>query len=305
MSGGNTSGPQTIEPPPTGGLEPDMSKSDTTGSSRLFPVLTCKSCIVQRQCFPHGLSGPEIEQFEQLVGRRRRVLRGQFAYRAHDECTKLFIIRMGSFKTVRVSTHGGMDVIAFHHVGDLLGMESASHTHYDVDAIALEDSQICEVSFHGLEYLSRKIPSLQHQILRRLSNEVTSMQQQSLLLKSRSEQRFASFLLDLSRISSRCGHSANDFSLRMSRTDIGLFLGLTNESMSRLITRFRKAGLIEVSVRHVHVLALHALEELASGAVSWDQYEQDQMEQPCEKTPATERGQVLLLERKAATPRSA
>lgn len=282
-----------------------MSNSDTTASSRLFPVLTCKSCIVRRQCFPRDLSASEIEQFEQLVGRRRRVLRGQFAYRAHDACTKLFIIRMGSFKTVRVSTQGGVDVIAFHHVGDLLGAESASHSRYDVDAIALEDSQICELSFNGLEYLSRKIPSLQHQILCRLSDEVTSMQQQSLLLKSRSEQRFASFLLDLSRISSRCGHSASNFSLRMSRTDIGLFLGLTNESMSRLITRFRKAGLIEVSVRHVHVLAPQALEELASGAVSWDQYEQDQLERPCVKAQAREMGQVLVLDRKAATSRSA
>nr|WP_198983102.1 helix-turn-helix domain-containing protein [Herbaspirillum sp. ASV7] len=282
-----------------------MSKSDTTASGRLFPVLTCKSCIVRRQCFPRDLSASEIEQFEQLVGRRRRVLRGQFAYRAHDECTKLFIIRMGSFKTVRVSAQGGVDVIAFHHVGDLLGTESASHSRYDVDAIALEDSQICEVCFSGLEYLSRKIPSLQHQILHRLSNEVASMQQQSLLLKSRSEQRFASFLLDLSRISSRSGHSATDFSLRMSRTDIGLFLGLTNESMSRLITRFRKAGLIEVSVRHVRVLAVEALGELASGTISWDQYEQDQMERPCAQAQAREMGQVLALERTAASARSA
>ena len=257
-----------------------MSKSDNDLSKRLFPVLTCRNCIVKKHCFPHDLSPEETAQFEQLVVRRRRVLRGEFAYRAHDECSKIFIVRLGSFKTVRVSRYGGMDVIAFHHTGDLLGIEGASHSAYEVDTIALEDSQICELSFVGLAELSRKIPRLHQQVWRRLSNEVTLMQQQSLLLKARSEQRFASFLLDLSRISSRCGNASTEFSLRMSRTDIGLFLGLTNESMSRLISKFRKARLIDVSVRNVRVLSPCTLEELASGAMSWEQLEQERMSLP-------------------------
>ncbi|MDR6395202.1 helix-turn-helix domain-containing protein [Herbaspirillum seropedicae] len=281
-----------------------MSTSDSTASSNLFPFLTCKSCIVQGRCFPHYLSASEIEQFEHLIGRRRRILRGHFAYRAHEECTKLFIIRMGSFKTVRISPHGDMDIISFHHVGDLLGMGSASRTRYEVDAIALEDSQICETSIGGLASLSRTIPSLQHQVLQRLSEQVTVMQRQSLLLKSKSEQRFATFILDLSRISSRSGHSADDFTLHMSRTDIGLFLGLTNESISRLISRFRKTGLIEVSVRKVHVLAPHALEELASGAVSWNQYEKDQTERICAKAHEIEMGKFFVLDQKTATSNS-
>ena len=227
---------------------------------------SCGSCSMHQLCLPMGLDEAEIVRLDQVVDKRRRIARDERLYQMGEPFRNLYAIRFGHFKTYQVNAGGEQQITGFQMAGELLGMDAISADHHHCDAVALEDSEVCEIPFSRLEELFGHVPTLLRHFHRIMSQEITREQNVMLLLGNmRAEQRFAVFLINLSTRYAARGYSPNSFQLRMSREDIGNYLGLTIESISRLLSRFKKQGWVKVDKREVTLLDPVMLKALAAG----------------------------------------
>lgn len=217
-------------------------------------------------CLPMGLDDADINRLDQIIGRRRRLARDERLYAMDEPFSSLYAVRYGHFKTYQVNAAGEQQITGFQMAGELLGMDAISGDRHHCDAVALEDSEVCEIPFARLEDLFGQVPALLRHFHRIMSQEITREQNVMLLLGNmRAEQRFAVFLVNLSARYAARGYSSTCFGLRMSREDIGNYLGLTIESVSRLLSRFKKQGWIEVDKREVRLLDPVKLKAIAAG----------------------------------------
>lgn len=217
-------------------------------------------------CLPMGLENDDITRLDNIIGKRRRLLRDERLYQMDEPFRNLYAIRFGHFKTYQVNANGEQQITGFQMAGELLGMDAISGERHHCDAVALEDSEVCEIPFERLEELFGQVPTLLRHFHRIMSQEITREQNVMLLLGNmRAEQRFAVFLVNLSARYAARGYSATSFQLRMSREDIGNYLGLTIESISRLLSRFKKQGWISVDKRELTLLDPAMLKALAAG----------------------------------------
>lgn len=227
---------------------------------------SCAGCSMHQLCLPMGLDSAEIDRLDDIIGRRRRVERDENLYRMDEPFKNLYAIRLGHFKTYQINPSGEQQITGFQMAGELLGMDAIGTDRHHCGAVALEDSDVCEIPFARLEELFAHIPTLLHHFHRIMSQEITREQNVMLLLGNmRAEQRFAVFLVNLSARYAARGYSPSQFQLRMSREEIGNYLGLTIESISRLISRFKKQGLLSVDKREVHLLDPVRLKGMAAG----------------------------------------
>jgi len=230
--------------------------------ARRFQV-KCASCNLREMCLPRGLDADDMERVENIVYARRRVRRGEALFNAGDEFKAIYAVRCGFFKTSIVDGEGREQVTGFFMGGELLGMDGVGSGRYHCAAIALEDSEVCVMPFALVEQMAREIPALQRNLHAVLSREIVREHGVMMLLGSmRAEERLATFLLNLSRRFMRRGYSANDFHLRMTREELGSFLGLKLETVSRLFSKFQEEGLLEVNQKHVAIRDSARLEAL-------------------------------------------
>jgi len=217
--------------------------------------VACSNCNLRELCLPVGLSESDMQRIDQLVASRRALKRGELLFRAGDRFESLFAVRTGFFKT-RVSAEDGRDqVTGFQMAGELLGLDGISSDRHSCDAVALEDSQVCQIPYGRLEELSHEVPDLQHQFHKVMSREIVRDHGVMLLLGSmRAEARLAAFLLNLTQRLQARGFSGSSLVLRMTREEIGSYLGLKLETVSRAFSRFQDDGLLEVKQRDIRVL---------------------------------------------------
>ena len=228
----------------------------------------CTSCTLRKLCLPLGLDDMDVSRLDQIIGRRRRIQRGEKLFDMGDKFRNLHAIRFGHFKTYQINPSGEEQITGFQMAGELLGMDAIGADRHHCYAVALEDSEVCEIPFSRLEELFGQIPTLLHHFHRIMSQEITREQSVMLLLGNmRAEQRFAVFLDNLSSRYAARGYSPSGFQLRMSREDIGNYLGLTIESISRLLSRFKKLGLLKVDKREVQLLDSSSIKSMAAGQV--------------------------------------
>jgi CRP/FNR family transcriptional regulator len=226
----------------------------------------CASCSLHKLCLPTGLDEKDMGKLDKIIGRRRKVMRDARLYRQDDPFTKLYAVRVGHFKTFQVNPSGDQQITGFQMPGELLGMDAIGSNRHHCDAVALEDSEVCEIPFARLEKLLVEIPGLLRHFHRLMSQEIAREQNAMLLLGGmRAEQRLASFLVNIGARYAMRGYSPANFQLRMMREEIGNFLGLTIESISRMLGRFKKSGLLRVSNREIEVLDMPRLKALAAG----------------------------------------
>lgn len=226
---------------------------------------SCADCSMQELCLPAVITDQDLDRLENILSKRIRIARGEPLYRAGEVFSSLFAVRLGHFKTVYTEGHATKQIIGFQMSGEILGMEGISRPRHKCSAIALEDSEVCEIPYTRLESLLSELPSLQSHFHRMMSREIDREHQVMLLLGSMSaDQRVAAFLLNLSRRYEARGFSPLHFVLRMTREDIGNYLGLTIESVSRVLSRFKKNDWIEGLPRDVKILDRKALEDLCA-----------------------------------------
>ena len=228
--------------------------------------VTCSSCNLRELCLPEGLDADDLRRIEQVVYARRRVKRGEALFRAGDRFNSLYAVRSGFFKTTSINADGREQVTGFYMPGELLGMGGIGSGAYHGDAIALEDCEVCVLPFALIETLGREIPAVQRHLHCVLSREIVRDHGVMMLLGSmRAEERLAAFLLNLSRRFRRRGYSPTEFHLRMTREEIGGYLGLKLETVSRLFSKFQEDRLIEVQQKHVRIRDVPGLEAVLGG----------------------------------------
>jgi len=210
-----------------------------------------------------GLAVDDVERLDHIIKRNRPLHRGDHLFRNGDRFRSLFVVKTGSVKTFTPSEDGGEQVLGFHLPGEIIGLDAIEREEHTCSAKVLETSAICEIPFARLEELSSTLPSLQHQMYRLLSKEISQDTEMLMLLgKKNAEERLATFLLSLSNRFRKRGLSATDFYLSMSRHEIGNYLGLAVETVSRLFTRFQEEGLLQVERKHVQLLSLSRIESI-------------------------------------------
>lgn len=225
----------------------------------------CTQCAMGSLCMGAGLRPCEMAQLETIVGGHRTLMRGEYVHRAGDGFAKLFAVRSGHLKTMR-HAHGVWQVTGFPMEGELLGLDAIAEGRHDSDAIALDTCEICEIPFDRLRELLVTVPSLMDQFHRALSSAIQQQQAALFLLgNARAEQRLALFLVGLRARYAARGMPSTQIQLRMSRDEIGAYLGLTMECVCRLLARFRKAGWITLTGRRLTIVDGPRLAALAEG----------------------------------------
>ncbi len=223
----------------------------------------CSNCNLRELCLPVGLSDDEMQRLDEMIQTRRRIKRGEHLYRAGQAFDSIYAIRSGFFKTDVLLEDGRDQVTGFQMAGELLGLDGISTEHHTCNAIALEDSEICSIPFSRLEGLSREIHNLQHHFHKVMSREIVRDHGVMMLLGTmRAEERLAAFLLNLSQRFTARGFSHAEFYLRMTREEIGSYLGLKLETVSRAFSRFQEEGLIAVQQKHIRILNIPGLKAL-------------------------------------------
>ncbi len=225
--------------------------------------IACRNCSLVALCLPMELEADDIEKLDAIVKRSRPLHRGDHLFRDDDKFLSIYVVKTGSVKTYAPSEDGGEQVLGFHLPGELIGLDAIEDGSHQCSAKVLETTAICEIPFYHLEELSSNIPSLQHQMYRLLSREIGQDENMLMLLgKRNAEERLAAFLLGLSDRFKRRGFSSSDFYLSMSRHEIGNYLGLAVETISRLFTRFQGDGLLNVKRKHIQLLQKKRLQAI-------------------------------------------
>jgi CRP/FNR family transcriptional regulator len=215
----------------------------------------CSNCGLRELCLPVGFSETEMQKLDALVAQRRSVKRGQSLFRAGEPFEALYAVRTGFFKTCTSSPDGREHVTGFQMAGELLGLDGISSDRHTCGAVALEDSQVCVIPYAQLESLSQDFTELQRQFHRIMGREIVRDHGVMMLLGSmRAEERLAAFLLNLSQRLKARGYSSTSLILRMTREEIGTYLGLKLETVSRTLSAFQERGLLGVRQKQVRIL---------------------------------------------------
>lgn len=228
--------------------------------------VSCGNCRLNTICLPISLHIEDIDRLNNIIQRGRPLQKGDYLYRANDPFDSVYAIRSGAVKALTLSDHGEEQVTGFYLPGEVVGMDGIADNRYTNSVIALETASVCEIPFHRMEELSLQIPNLQRHFFQLMSREITQDQQViTLLSKSSAEERIAALLLSISSRNGRRQLSANAFRLPMSRTDIGNYLGLTIETVSRIFTRLQKQDVISVDKKEILIKNMDQLRTIANG----------------------------------------
>jgi CRP/FNR family transcriptional regulator len=228
--------------------------------------VSCQKCSLAELCLPHGLSKADLEKLDQFVRHPKPLGRGDLLFRSGDALGSLFAVRSGSAKMVIGNHRGEEQILGFYLPGEVVGFDALNTGFHTCSAMALETSSICSLPYSQLAEISRGVPALQEQVLRLIGREMSIENELLLTINKKSaDERIATFLLSLSNRFKRLGYAAHEFRLSMSRQEIGNYLGLTIETVSRTFTRLQKRQLISAQRRLVKLLDVEALHELSHG----------------------------------------
>ena len=228
----------------------------------------CKDCSLAPLCLPLSLNLEDMDALDDIVKRGRPLKKGDFLFRQGDAFGSVYAVRSGALKTFNLSDGGEEQITGFHLPSELVGLSGMDTESYPVSAQALETTSVCEIPFEHLDKLSVQLPQLRRQLMRVMSREIRDDQQMMLLLsKKTADERIATFLVNLSARFHARGFSANQFRLSMSRNEVGNFLGLAVETVSRVFTRFQSSELIAAEGKEIRILDLIQLCALAGGSL--------------------------------------
>jgi CRP/FNR family transcriptional regulator len=227
----------------------------------------CAHCNLVDLCLPVGLPEEDLKRLDTLVTVRKRLKRHQALFENQFPFEALYAVRLGSFKTVLTLSDGREQVTGFQMTGELLGLDGIGSGRHVVSAIALEDSEVCTIPYEQLETLASEIPALMSEFHKILSREIVREQGVMTLLGSmRAEERLAAFLLNLSQRFAARGFSPTQFRLRMTREEIGSYLGLKLETVSRTLSAFQEAGYLRVNRREIAIANREGLRQILSAS---------------------------------------
>ena len=227
--------------------------------------VNCGNCRLNSICLPLALESDDVKQLDNIIQRSKPLQKSQHLYREGDDFQSVFAVRSGTLKAYKTTDDGREQVTAFYFPGEILGMDGISNNTHASSARALETAAVCEIPFSSLEKLSAMMPTLQRHFFQLMSREITEDQQLiTLLSKNSADERVASLMLSISARNARRKLSATQFRLPMSRVDIGNYLGLTVETVSRVFSRMQKLDILSVDNKEIKILELEGLRSMAN-----------------------------------------
>jgi CRP/FNR family transcriptional regulator len=239
------------------------------GDAAPTPLKTlCSNCHLRDLCLPCGLEGSDVQRLDSLLFGRRRIRTGETLYRPEDRFQFIYAVRSGTFKSSLTLADGREQVSGFHMAGELMGLDGVAQGRHASAATALEDAEICAIPYAPLSELAAGSSDMQMVMARLMSREIVREHSLMMLLGSmNAEERLAAFLINLSQRLKARGYSSHEFHLRMSRAEIGSYLGMKLETVSRTFSAFQQQRLLEVDKRHIRILDLEALARAFQGPI--------------------------------------
>lgn len=239
------------------------SSSNNNACSHGFIKASCADCNLKGLCLPISMDISDIDRLDRIIQRTRPIRAGDYLYHSGDPFKSIFAVRSGSVKTYMVDEDGVEQVTGFYLPGEVLGFDGVGSRTHTCNVVAMETSSVCEIPFERLEELSLQIPILQHHLFQLMSRQIENDHQMMLTLgKKNAEGRIATLLLSLSQRYARRNFSSTAMRLPMSRMDIGNFLGLTIETVSRTLSRLQKEDVISVNGREIVIKNRERLDQL-------------------------------------------
>jgi len=250
--------------------EKDMPANALGHRARLTET-RCQTCSLSSLCLPLALEVEDMDRFDAIIRRRAPLKKGETLVRQEAPFSSVFAVRSGSLKQLISAGSGDEQLSNFYLPSELVGLDGIDEERYPGTVVALETTTVCEIPFDRLDGLSEHLPELRAQLYRSLSKELRDDRRMlRLLSRMTADERLASFLVNLSSRFRRRGYSAYSFRLSMSRADIGNYLGLAVETVSRILGRFQQQQLLAVSGREVNIIDLKNLAELANDGCPYD-----------------------------------
>ncbi len=229
--------------------------------------INCQHCGFSQLCLPFTLNDAELDKLDQIIQRKRPSHKGDHLFEAGKQLQALYAVRTGSFKTYTLTEQGEEQITGFHLPGDVIGFDAIGDQQHPSYAQALETALVCEIPFHNLDQLLDQVPKLRQQLMRLMSQDIHGDQQMMLLLNRKTaEEKLAAFLTNLAQRFGSRGFSRKEFRLTMTRGEIGNYLGLTVETISRLLGRFHKDELIHVDGKLIAITNFEELSRVAGMA---------------------------------------
>ncbi len=229
--------------------------------------INCQDCGFSQLCLPFTLNDAELDKLDQIIQRKRPSHKGDHLFEAGKPLQALYAVRTGSFKTYTLTEQGEEQITGFHLPGDVIGFDAIGDQLHPSYAQALETAMVCEIPFNTLDHLLDQVPKLRQQLMRLMSQDIHGDQQMMLLLNRKTaEEKLAAFLTNLAQRFGSRGFSRKEFRLTMTRGEIGNYLGLTVETISRLLGRFHKDELIHVDGKLITIANFEELSRVAGMA---------------------------------------
>lgn len=229
--------------------------------------VSCSNCNLSELCIPAGLDQESLTILENAVNRSHPVQKGESLFRIGDTLNSIFAIRSGSAKLVRTTESGEEQILGFYLPGELLGLDAIESNQHQCTAVALETMSYCSIPFTRLEEICQFVPGLQHQMFRLMSKELCSENEILLSISNKkADERLASFIMNISQRFHGLGYSGKQFTLAMSRQDIANYLGLTIETVSRIIGRFQNNHIVSTNRKQIMIEDREKLEQLCVGS---------------------------------------
>lgn len=231
------------------------------------PGINCQHCGFSQLCLPYTLNDNELDKLDEIIQRKKPAHKGDYLFEAGKPLQALYAVRTGSFKTFTLTEQGEEQITGFHLPGDVIGFDAIGDQHHPSYAQALETAMVCEIPFNNLDSLLDHVPKLRQQLMRLMSQDIHGDQQMMLLLNRKTaEEKLAAFLVSLAQRFGNRGFSRREFRLTMTRGEIGNYLGLTVETISRLLGRFHKDELIHVDGKLIAISNFDELSKIAGSS---------------------------------------
>lgn len=246
-----------------------------SGPGRLHSVTsdssTCATCFHKPNCLARNLDADEFCNYSRAISQAKRFAKGHCLYRLSEPFDALYMLLSGSVKSCRLDEDGNEQIVGFHIPGDLLALDAIGSEAHRSSGIALEDCFICRIPYRLFAEISSESRHLQEELLNQTAQALRTEQLHSVFLrKNPTDERLALFLVELSRRLESRHYACRQIDLSLSRRDIGNYLGLALETVSRSFSHLQDAGIIAVHHRHITIHDREQLEYLARGLAAPD-----------------------------------
>jgi len=224
--------------------------------------VTCNNCSLDTICLPRGLTKDEVEDIDVVIKRKKTLQRGEYIYREGDELKSLLAIKSGTAKLISNDERGNEHIIDVLLPGELLGFDGLYNNKHTCSVIALETLSLCELPVTDLEGLAKLIPGLMRELFLHAGEKINEDRNKIILKNIPAEERLAYFLLNLSKRYKKRGFSETEFTLTLTRQEIGTHLGIALETVSRLLKKLKDSKIIDVEKRNIRIIDLEALKNI-------------------------------------------